>query len=152
MVRLKQRYIIGQVLFDPSAKHHDEVTNRSLLSAILEKIAQFYGEVGTAQLGTSLVIKFYDGEGENERPTQLFILRCAREAEQSIRFAMSAIILIKRCPVILRSLSVSGSSRTCITTVEDILSKAVDADLELNDTEKLEKKRRLRHAIQSSFE
>ena len=153
MVRLKQRYIIGQVMFDPSAKHREEVTSRSLLSAIREKIGQFYGEVGTAQLSTSMVVKFHDGECDSGgHGTQLFIIRCAREAEQSIRFAMSAITFIKRCTLILRSLSVSGSSRTCISTTEDIITKAIDANWELNDTEKVEIKEKLHHNLRSFLE
>jgi RNase P/RNase MRP subunit POP5 len=147
MVRVKYRYIIGQVMMDPSVKHPEDVSGRSLLSVVREKIAQLYGEVGNAQLGSTLVLKLYDGE----KGTEIFIFRCLREAEEGVRYALSTISIIKRAVLILRTLAVCGSSRTCMATAADLFSRAVGADVLLSEEEKEEKNRSLQVMLHNSF-
>jgi len=161
MVRLKNRYIVGQVLFDRAAKGAEGITGKDLLAAVRDKISQFYGEIGTAQLSSSLAVKFHDAEsssskGSNDEgesgATQVFVLRCSREAEDSVRFAMSTVSSVKKTTLIMRSLAVSGSSRTCISTTANMLDRSVDADWTLSEAEKKNKKERLRQVVTNSLE
>jgi RNase P/RNase MRP subunit POP5 len=158
MVRLKHRYIVGQVLFDRAAKGADEIAGKDLLAAVRDKISQFYGEIGTAQLSSSLAVKFHDAEtnkgDENggSGATHVFVLRCSREAEESVRFAMSTVSTVRKTTLIMRSLAVSGSSRTCISTTANLLDRAVDADWTMGEVEKKDKKARLRQVLTNSLE
>ncbi len=129
MVRIKSRYIIAQLLLDPASVPNAlaDLQGHDILTALREKISILYGDTGAGEFGASLSLKFYDSAGPSEQSTQIFIIRCGREAEQQVRFAMCTITNIKRATLIIRTLGLSGSSRTCTEKIRSILCRAVDA-------------------------
>ena len=165
MVRIKHRYLIAQMLLDPAAipAAIADITAHDILSVIHEKISSLYGDVGAGNFGSGVQLKYLDqstaegrskegtGEEGTRRATHIFVLRCAREAEQQVRFAMCTVASIKHTALILRTLGVSGSSRTCAEKVRSTLCAAVDAWEGTAEKEKSEKKRRLLEGLQGGI-
>jgi len=164
MVRIKHRYLIAQVLLDPAAPPAAvaDITAHDILSVLREKISSLYGDVGAGDFGSGVQLKYLDkstaeggekeGSGVTGRATHIFVVRCAREAEQQVRFALCTVASIKRTALILRTLGVSGSSRTCADKVRSTLCAAVDAWEGVGDKEKSEKKRRLLEGLKDGIE
>ncbi len=148
MVRIKHRFIIAQLLFDPTtASTAEELTGRDILSTVKEKISQLFGDVGAGEFGAALALKFYDGwlapapasKSARSAPaheTHILVLRCPREAEHSVRQALSSVSQIKRATLIIRSLGISSSGRTCTDKLRMLLCRAVDAQWTWGDQEK----------------
>jgi len=156
MVRIKHRYIIAQVMLDPTAPPAaiSEITAHDILSILREKISSLYGDVGAGDFGSSVAVKYFDqsGAAAGERCTHIFVLRCAREAEQQVRFALCTVSSIKRTALILRTLGVSGSSRTCADKARSTLCLAVDSWDAVSEKEKTDKKCKLLDGLKEGIE
>ena len=122
MVRIKHRYVIGQILFDPTQTIMDEFGSRDVINVIREKMQLLFGDIGAGEFGGNTIIKFYDAN------TLIFIVRTAREAEQNLRLAMATVTQIKRNVLIMRTLSVAGCGRTCLDKLRILLCRALEAE------------------------
>lgn len=109
-MRLKRRYIICQALAQEESDPADgeEYNARDLQNAIKEKVERLFGDIGLGLFGTLSLVTVFDIK------SKIFVLRTSREAETNIRLAMSCINMVKTKNLILRTLGVSGSARTCI--------------------------------------
>lgn len=107
MVRIKHRYIIGQLLIDPNAMKQDvEYTVKDIVQIIREKIQNLFGDYGMGLIGNSLVIKYYDNN------SRIFLLKTTRDGLKETWFALSTIVEIKKVALIVRVLNVCSSERT----------------------------------------
>jgi len=156
MVRIKHRYILAQVLLDPAAAPASigDITAHDIISTLREKISSLYGDVGAGDFGSSVAVKYFDQAAAPaaERCTYIFVLRCAREAEQQVRFALCTVSSIKRTALILRTLGVAGSSRTCADKVRSIACLAIDSWGGASEKDKKEKKRKLLEGLKEGIE
>lgn len=146
MVRIKHRYIIGQLLFDPSQAQVDEIASRDVINAIREKLQMLFGDIGAGEFGGNTIIKFYDAN------TQIFVVRTAREAEHNVRLAMATVSNLKRNALIIRTLSVAGSGRTCLDKLKILLSRALEADAytsSMDDTTRLKRQSQYQTLLQT---
>jgi RNase P/RNase MRP subunit POP5 len=151
MVRIKHRYIVGQILFDPNVEVQEGTQGRDIVSAIREKVQILYGDVGLGEFGVSTVIKYYDQSGIDSS-TQLFVIRTAREAVDNLLFVMSNITTIRKNTVVLRSLDVCGSVRTCMASMRNLIGIAVDASHAMDNDAKEAKKKRLVGILEDTLE
>lgn len=131
MVRLKHRYLIGQIFDDPGKLESAIITNsKDLQSSLIENIKFLYGEVGMGSFGANIQVKFYDPT------TRIYLVRVFREHALSLQFALTCTTSLKKNDnVTLKTLALSGSSRTCKTTLISILTSTVDV-LEISLAEK----------------
>ena len=90
-MRLKHRYVVAQLLLDPSLGEPEELSGRDVISAVREQLQLLYGDMGAGEFGGNTLLKFYDAN------TQMFV-----------------VTQIKQNSLVVRSLSVAGSSRTCL--------------------------------------
>ena len=157
MVRLKHRYIVGQILFDPSLSTQPslpavpasssssssssssnpsslmEISSRDLNATLLDTIQRLYGDIGTGTFGMGTTgVKFMDPI------SSIYVVRTSREDLERVQFALTCINEVKRgglnnnsnssnsmisssssssrCSVnniVLRTLDIAGSMRTC---------------------------------------
>jgi RNase P/RNase MRP subunit POP5 len=121
MVRIKHRWVIGQLVFGDVGQV-EEIASRDIVNMLREKLQQLFGDVGAGEFGGSTMIKFYDAN------THIIVVRTAREAEQSVRLALAVMTGIKRNALIVRTLSVAGSSRTCLDKLRVLLDRALAAE------------------------
>jgi RNase P/RNase MRP subunit POP5 len=124
MVRLKHRYVLGQILLDPAGSQSGNgVHSRDVLAAVKEKVQTLYGDVGAGQFGASMAVKYIDED------SLIFVLRTSRESETETRYAMSTVDTLKGSSVSLRALGVCGSARTAITELSDLMYSASDGNV-----------------------
>lgn len=132
MVRLKHRYVVGQVLLlngsagDGSTSGREgDLHPRDIVGAVKEKLQLLYGDVGGGQYGAALALKYLD------TTALIFVLRSSRDGETQTRFAMTAVDSIKSIPLSIRTLACCGSVRTTKTKLRELLcitEGAVDDD------------------------
>lgn len=131
MVRLKHRYIVGQVLVDPTNMVQPlEITSRDIQASLVEMIQSLYGDVGTGSFGTSTLVKFYE-------PTcNIYLIRTSREHLSQVQFALTCINSMKKGgSLVLRTLEIAGSSRTCKAKLTSVMSRCVSVSSELDKDE-----------------
>ena len=127
-VRLKHRYVVAQLLLDPGGGggggggEGGELASRDVIAAVRERLQVLYGDMGAGEFGGNTVIKFYDAN------TQLVVVRTAREAEHSVRLALATVTQIKRTALVVRTLCVAGSGRTCLDKLRALLRRALEAE------------------------
>jgi RNase P/RNase MRP subunit POP5 len=121
-MRLKHRYIICQALAseDSNAANSDEYTARDLQNIIKEQIESLFGDVGVGSFGTTSLIKAFDVN------SKVFVLRTTREAETNLRLAISCVTSIENTNIVIRTLSLAGSSRTCTEKLRIIFNTLVE--------------------------
>ena len=133
MVRLKHRYLVGQVLFDPmgttptintsasssscfpssSTTSHTvgEISQRDLQYALGKELQRLFGDVGVGMFGLGTSFRYFDPR------SYLYVVRTSREESMKVQFALTCISEIKRggstVNVVLKTLGISGSTRTC---------------------------------------
>lgn len=121
MVRLKHRYVVGQVLLlrgspdTRTGESEDRIHPRDIVAATREKLALLYGDVGGGQFGSTLAIKYLDNK------SLIFVVRCSRGGEMQSRFAMTAVESIKGIQLSIRTLACCGSVRTTRDKLEELL-------------------------------
>ena len=106
MVRIKQRYILCELQFDPSQKDLSqiELINDKYLQTLLKhQVQDHFGDLGYAQVSSNFVIKFWNPQ------TKLFILRVSRDHEQLVTNSMIMATNINNMPARIRILHVSGT-------------------------------------------
>ena len=124
MVRVKHRYIIGQILLDPGYPVGEGgiILGRDLIAAIRERVQTLYGDVGAGEFGTNMAVRYFDGNVE--RGSKILVLRTPREKEMQTKFAMASVQSIKHINVCIRSLATCGSTRTARSKLIELLSIA----------------------------
>lgn len=132
-MRLKRRYIICQALAseDQDSGAGDDYSARDVLGAIKEKVEALFGDIGVGCFGTLSIIPLFDLK------SKIFVLRTSREAETNLRFALSCITTIKNKVLIIRTLAVSGSARSCTEKLRTTFQTLVDSS-NINETLKAE--------------
>ena len=138
MVRVKHRYVIGQVMLEPNVVKTEVIQGRDLLAAIREKVQALYGDVGAGEFGTTTVLRYFDGNVETG--SKILVLRTPREREAQMKFVMRSVQSIKSTNVCIRSLATCGSARTARQKLVELLSIAWgrqinDDDAKLKDLE-----------------
>ena len=143
MVRLKHRYVMGQVLADPtSSSTHVEITSRDIQAALNEMIQSLYGDVGTGSFGSNTSVKFY------EPSFSIYVIRTSREHLNQVQFALTCMNSVKKyANLVLRTIEVAGSARTCKVKLRDVLWRCVNLLLS-SESEKDE----LRHNLNDQIE
>ena len=130
-MRLKHRYIICQALDQPSQSNPpisssgintpvSDFTAKDVQYSIREKVESLFGEVGAGSYGSSSIVKGFDTY------SRIFVVRTQREAENNLRLAISCVTSIKNKSMIIRTLSVSGSVRTCSNKLRDFFTINVE--------------------------
>lgn len=151
MVRLKHRYLIGQILEDPmsaslnslsssssSSSTEVEITSRDIQISLMEMIQSLYGDVGTGSFGANTAVKFYD------KSCHVYLIRTSREHLHMVQFALTCMNTVKRGgSVVLRTLEIAGSSRTCKVKLLSTLLKCVTMHESISASDKEELQQRL---------
>lgn len=126
MVRLKHRFIICQLIDDSSlpVSSCEAYTAGDIATALKEKVVILLGDYSSIH---SISIKYYDHN------TRLFVVRVDRDGEVMIRTAMSLVTAIKKNNVMIRTLSVHGSSRTAVDQLKKTIEVLVSLTIHDND-------------------
>ena len=87
MVRIKQRYILGELVFDEAGSctvDLSKLTERKILENFRRAVHELYGDIGLAKVQPNFLLKFWNAT------TRIFILRVGREnldmAQTSLMF------------------------------------------------------------------
>lgn len=134
MVRLKQRYILFEILYPPGSsttsrdlksKFHDfsnspkdallhlhvpsppSVSPRSIVTLLKRVIADHYGEFGSGTVASLIIVKYFSNK------TSTGILRCTRNDFHLVVAALGLITKVDNYNVVVRSVHVSGTIRKC---------------------------------------
>lgn len=129
MVRLKQRYILFDILYPPLDDsssnfltygtspeetllnvHHTSGSNvnaKTLVNLIRKVMQDHYGDFGVGTAGMALTIKYFSNK------TSRGILRCKREACPIVMATLALITRIGDTPVIVSTVHVSGTIKKC---------------------------------------
>lgn len=132
MVRLKQRYILFDILYPPTsgnsvsgelvgrfsdspedtflALHQSspaQITQKSILQAIRKVILEVYGEYGAGTAGGQLQLKYFSNK------TSTGILRCGRLNYQMVIAALTLMNRLENRDVIIRGVHISGTIKKC---------------------------------------
>lgn len=135
MVRLKQRYILFEVLYPP-AVNSNSLTEKQVLSfslssqnallalhqsspmtlnpktltnALRRSLKVHYGEFGAGTCGMQLSVKYFSNKTSNG------IIRCGRAASRMVVAALALIDRIENILLIIRCTRVSGTIKKCET-------------------------------------
>lgn len=121
MVRLKQRYILFEILHPPTdipptsasnaflAVHRESPSNinpKTISAAIRNTVDELYGDFGSGHL-MALNIKYFNNK------TSLGIIRCSRTNFHYVTGSFPMITKIDGIPIIFHSCHVSGTIRKC---------------------------------------
>ena len=58
--------------------------------------------------------------------SRIFVIRTASDAEHNLRLAVACVNTVKNKTIILRTLSVAGSTRTCMDKLRELFSTVVE--------------------------
>eukprot|EP01036_Dinobryon_divergens_P031167 gene31167-40525_t len=123
MVRIKNRFIVGQILlpFQANVSNYQGdtkflISSRDLQKSIRDKVIELFGVVGAGDYQNT-VVKFLDAEN-----SLIFVIRTSRDAEIYVRYAISCVTVLRdKGNVVLRSLSVNSCPRTCTSSLKELL-------------------------------
>ncbi len=116
MVRLKNRFIVGQVVWNNGSKDKfSDICLKDIQLALRDKIIELFGDVGVGEFGNSTTVKFLDSEF-----SKIFVFRTTRDCQSNAHFALSCITKLKDVDVTLRSLSVHSCPRTCVEGLKTV--------------------------------
>ncbi len=117
MVRVKNRYIIAQLMWNSGSKEKfDELLSRDIQSVLRDKIVELFGDVGVGEFGNSTLVKYFESQY-----SKILVIRTTRESQQNAHLALSCITKIKEIDVTLRSISVHSCPRTCAESLKTLL-------------------------------
>jgi RNase P/RNase MRP subunit POP5 len=124
MVRLKHRFLIGQILpvYQKGESAQHRVYNlHKIIDLIRQKISELYGEMGIGDFGQQLVIKYYEQEY-----SRLLVIKIPRGHQKHVQFALSCISSIEETPVTIRTLHTSSCPRTCIQKLTPMIKTFIE--------------------------
>ncbi|VIO90869.1 Rpp14 family protein [Brugia malayi] len=104
MVRLKNRYVLMDILFDEKG---GIVTESAIYVALSKQIGILFGDYGMAAAKLSLSVKVFDAG------TATTIIRISKEFAQRLLSAIPFVCTIDDIPVVLQVLFVGSSVRSC---------------------------------------
>lgn len=130
MVRIKNRYIIAQFLPTKTTTSIKFAT-LDIQIALRDKISELYGDCGAGTFGNNTYVKFHEDALSN-----IFIVRTSREDEAKVHFALNCIAKIKEEAIVIRTLSVKSTSRTCEEQYMELYKTVVSQQELLNEEEK----------------
>lgn len=126
MVRIKQRYILFDILSPPSSEHWEaysesrdsallhlhqvssnEISAKHLLQVIRQVLQDHYGDFGAGSAGILLVVKYFSPK------TSTGIIRCGRQHLDMIVAVLALINRLGDKEVIMRCVHVSGTIKKC---------------------------------------
>ncbi|KAK6455197.1 RNase P and RNase MRP subunit [Scheffersomyces xylosifermentans] len=128
MVRLKQRYILFDIIYPPTAdsvefssfstSHSNalltlhqtspaSISPKTLIQAIRRTIQDNYGDFGAGTAGLSVSIKYFSNK------TSTGIIRCGRSSFQTVISALTLMDKIESSNVLIRCIHVSGTIKKC---------------------------------------
>lgn len=117
MVRIKNRYIVAQLLWNSGPKEKfNEIGIKDLQVLLREKIIELYGDVGVGEFGSSSIIKFFDIEH-----SKILVLKTTRDGEHDVRFVLSCMTKVKEVEICIRSLTIKSCTRTCTEALKECL-------------------------------
>jgi RNase P/RNase MRP subunit POP5 len=122
MVRLKNRFIIAQLVYNTGSKDKfNEISSRDVQVVLKEKIIELYGDIGVGEFGNSTLVRYFEiGH------SKIIVIRTTREAQSEAHLAMSCVVKIKDVDVTLRSLSIHSCPRTCMDGLKTVLGVYFD--------------------------
>ena len=127
MVRLKHRYLIGEVIDDSSvfsaaAAQQSVITSRDIQSTFVETICSLYGDVGSGAFGSSTAVKYFD------QNFNVYVIRTSRDHMTEVQFALTCMSSAKKTSnLTFRTLAIAGSARTCKDKLLEILEACIGA-------------------------
>ncbi|EFO19732.2 Rpp14 family protein [Loa loa] len=104
MVKLKNRYILMDILFDEKG---DVVTESAIYVALCKQIGILFGDYGMAAAKLSLSVKVFDAG------TATTIIRISKEFAQRLLSTIPFVCKIDAISVVLQVLFVGSSIRSC---------------------------------------
>ncbi|RLV94180.1 Ribonuclease P/MRP protein subunit POP5 [Spathaspora sp. JA1] len=128
MVRVKQRYILFDILYPPTSVRDDnddfcssesnallslhqsspsEINQKSLIQAIRKSLQLHYGDFGGGSAGMLMSVKYFSNK------TSTGIVRCGRGSFELIVGALALITKIEGYDVLIRCTHVSGTIKKC---------------------------------------
>lgn len=129
MVRLKQRYILFDILYPPTDESSasfnsygtcpeetllsihqtspSTINAKTLVNVIRKVMQDHFGEFGVGTAGMALTVKYFSSK------TSRGILRCKREACPIVMATLALITRIGDAPAIFSSVHVSGTIKKC---------------------------------------
>jgi RNase P/RNase MRP subunit POP5 len=115
MVRLKHRYLIGQLI--PDLYGAQGFVMVDIFHAVRDKFLELHGDVNFGLFGKFMALKFFDAD------SNLFVIRISREGINLLRLALACVTTVKRQPCVLRSVRLCGSGRTCKTELLKLIDR-----------------------------
>eukprot|EP00347_Sterkiella_histriomuscorum_P008351 403345434 len=121
MVRVKQRYILGEIQFNEAGLIDIQTFNqKTLIEAFRVAVQDAYGDLGLAKIQSNFIVKYWNPA------TKVFILKVGRENED---VAVSSLIMITKlyqyeCKI--RTLHIAGT----LEKVEQALKKMTESWIE----------------------
>ncbi len=161
MVRLKHRFIIGQVFFaqrhlqslnattTSSSSFGSDVTKSITIPRIIEilrqRIFELYGEMGLGEFGQQVVIKYYEQEY-----SRFIVIKLPRGYQKYIQFILSSITSIDDVPLTIRTLQTTSCGRTTMNKLKELTDLYLLHHPKVKELEGVEDK--LHHTISTSFQ
>lgn len=146
MVRFKNRYIIGHVLF-----HDKKPTSEHVLSNHLRmEIESSFGLSGAREMCPSVQVKYYDQKyGSN-----VVVLRCSRKDCQKVKLCLENIERVEGRTCKIRAVAVHGKLGSLKENVLEKIGRfAVNGeDGDDEKEEKEEKRRKVRRKVEKAVE
>lgn len=128
MVRLKQRYILFDILYPPVSNGEEfetfsnspqhallslyqssgaQINPKALTQAIRKSLQDHYGDFGAGTAGILLSVKYFNNK------TSTGILRCSRQSYNLVMASLTLLNRIGKRELIVRCLHVSGTIKKC---------------------------------------
>lgn len=133
MVRLKQRYLLFEVLYPPSKPSSNSemldvagfclssqnalltlhqssppsISPKSITNTLRKSIQDHFGEFGAGTCGTQLSVKYFSNK------TSTGIIRCGRSGAQTVLAALALIDRIENVRLTIQCTRVSGTIKKC---------------------------------------
>ncbi|XP_069118549.1 ribonuclease P/MRP protein subunit POP5-like [Argopecten irradians] len=107
MVRLKNRYLVCEVVYTGSRKKVSSFSEYDLHLCIRNAVQQSYGDYGRGVLRTSLSVKHWN------RATNIVLIRAKRGAHTMVQAALTFIKTIAGTDAFFSTLHIGGTIRSC---------------------------------------
>ncbi|KAL6078490.1 Ribonuclease P/MRP protein subunit POP5 [Balamuthia mandrillaris] len=107
MVRFKNRYILVELRWREPATVDPSLDSGKILRALRNQISNDFGDWGLGAVSQSLQVKYFNHQ------TNMCIIRCPRDHYQMVWSALTLMTALNERPLILASLHVAGTIRSC---------------------------------------
>lgn len=109
MVRIKQRYLVTEILFPngPVSQRNLQLTSKELHHCLRDHVVHYFGDYMAGTLHRPLAVKYLNWQ------TRVAIIRTSRGTELQLTQALSLLRKIESNVVTLNTIHIGGTLRSC---------------------------------------